>query len=376
MRDAPLYPAIVAVVLAKIYPIFSLYDEIFCLVAVFVAFISLVVKKYHKKRYLVFASTFSLFVFASFPWLSEVSNLDFVLSLLFLSKFFIFFIYIENLGHRECQRLVGFILIFTIVGLLVQFFNPDLHAQLIPRSLERGYLQIVLTGFQTNPNYLAITICLFLVSYKRWLVTKGAFFLALLSTGSRSGLGFAMLMIGAKKSQHMSMKILLIYMLFALGLCAIWFYFIGIFDYILRDIGWLFDGIGSNLYIRGIVINISLLMAVDFFPIGGGLGSFATPYSWASPIYDIYKVSDLHFFYEQSSAVFDSNLATVLGSSGVLGTLFFLTSLRVLLMNGSIPSRTVTIFFVAIICLSIFLPVFSNGYLAIILSLIWRIIHE
>ena len=66
MRDAPLYPAIVAVVLAKIYPIFSLYDEIFCLVAVFVALISLAVKKYHKKRYLVFASTFSLFVFASF----------------------------------------------------------------------------------------------------------------------------------------------------------------------------------------------------------------------------------------------------------------------------------------------------------------------
>jgi hypothetical protein len=90
----------------------------------------------------------------------------------------------------------------------------------------------------------------------------------------------------------------------------------------------------------------------------------------------MYGVSNLHFFYERSSAVFDSNLATVLGSSGVLGTLFFLISLRVLLNSASASSRTESIFFVAIIFLSVFLPIFSNGYLAIIASLIWRLIRE
>ena len=158
----------------------------------------------------------------------------------------------------------------------------------------------------------------------------------------------------------------------------VYFHFSGIFELIFRDISRIFSAIGDNLYIRGIIIQIALLGSIEHFPFGFGFGNFATPSAWNSKVYSDFGVSKLSFFVDESPSVFDSNLSSVLGSTGILGLLCYAGilyfSINQWLTNYTSKIKILVI--LNILLIGLMLPIFSNASLGLIIALLLRVKHN
>lgn len=374
MLKIPLYLLILNIILSKFIPQLSILDEV---IIIFVLLYTIVMQVYKVfAQHVIKKSDLYLLFFAvlSFPYFFSVEIVNIILSLIFFLKLHLIIIYLKFVHVSKIKSVLNFLILFTFTGILFQLILPGVHANLLYRELSRGELNVILSGFQANPNYLAFTIGLFFAANNFNLITKSLSGIILLMTGSRTGLvfgiaAFSIMRIGKIKLSRLFLIISII--------CIIIFYFLftyGLLEKISNDITYFSGSISDNLYIRAIMIKMSVSIAIEQFPLGVGLGEFGTPYSWASQAYNYYGVSGLHFFTEYSSSVFDSNFASLLGTSGVIGFVFFFVSLYWLIQKD-IQNRLLTFMYLTLIFIvSIFMPVFSNGYLALIIGLYFKML--
>jgi len=371
VRDLPLIVIVLALPISKFFPVFSVIDDAIILITI-ILFLILRVAKLIKvgviKKFLI---PLFIFIMIALPWNNNNDTLMVVLSVFFVFKLHVLISYVRYLTPDEFRRLINFLFVFTFVGILFQVFFPELHSHLLTRELSRGSLGIVLSGLQANPNYLALTLVLFFVCNKYGVLVKFLSILSIFSTGSRTGFIFTIAGWAVGKLDQFSFSRLFLYSVILSSISLVVLYYLGIVDTILNDIKYFSGGISDNLYIRGIMIKMALSVSLDEFPFGVSLVQFGTPYSWASSVYEYYGVAELHFFYEKSSAVFDSNLATILGGTGFLGLFFYFYSLYYLL-KLELGLQKALFYLGTVVLISIFMPIFSSGYLALVFSMFYK----
>jgi len=373
MRDLPLILLVLSLPISKFFPFFSFIDDAIILITI-VLFLFLRVAKFVKfgvvKKFLI---PLFIFILIALPWNNNHDTLMVVLSIFFVFKLHVLISYMRYLTPGEFRRLINFLFIFSFVGVLFQIVLPEVHSNLLTRELSRGSLGIVLSGLQANPNYLALTLVLFFVCNKYGGLVKFISILSIFSTGSRTGFFFTIAGWTVGKLGQFSFSRLFLYSVILSSISLVVLYYLGIVDTILNDVKYFSGGISENLYIRGIMIKMALSVSLDEFPFGVSLVQFGTPYSWGSSVYEYYGVAELHFFYDKSSAVFDSNLATILGGAGFLGLLFYFYSLYYLI-KPELGKRKVFFYLGVVAFISIFMPVFSSGYLALVFSMFYKLL--
>jgi hypothetical protein len=125
-------------------------------------------------------------------------------------------------------------------------------------------------------------------------------------------------------------------------------------------------------YIRGLMLISSLKLFISFFPFGSGAATFGSVLSENSQVYSDLGLSNKSFFLEMTG-IFDSNWASLVGEFGLIGLIvfsFILYKSFIFLSNRSEELNKfiiLSIIFVIVLC-GLTMPVFMNGYLAIIFS--------
>ncbi|MCH9659595.1 MAG: O-antigen ligase family protein, partial [Bacteroidetes bacterium] len=75
-------------------------------------------------------------------------------------------------------------------------------------------------------------------------------------------------------------------------------------------------------YIRGLMFFMSLLIFVNYFPIGTGAGTFGSIFAKDSQVYRDFGVHKRFYFVEEWG-IYDSNVASIVGEYGLLGILLY-----------------------------------------------------
>ncbi len=75
-------------------------------------------------------------------------------------------------------------------------------------------------------------------------------------------------------------------------------------------------------YIRGLMFYMSLLILIQYFPIGTGAGTFGSIFAKDSQVYYDFGVSKRYYFIEEWG-IYDSNFASIVGEYGLIGLLLY-----------------------------------------------------
>ena len=299
-----------------------------------------------------------------------------ILANIFFLKFYLSTKLISKLSPRTLIAFRDLIFYLSIIGALLQiFFSDFFNLYLLSRELDRGNLSLVLSGFQLNPNYLALTMVIMFATSGHHFVRKILIVPVLAFTGSRTALVGGVILSSLFR-RRFGVKFTISILIF-LTIISLYFYVSGIAEIISRDLSRISSSIGSNLYIRGIIMNMAVYGSIEHFPFGYGFGNFATPGSWNTEVYANFGISNLHFFTEKSSSVFDSNVSSILGTSGILGLLCFgyftYSTVSPWLQSYTFKVKMLIIF--SLFSIGLMLPIFSNASLALVMALLMRLKH-
>ena len=75
-------------------------------------------------------------------------------------------------------------------------------------------------------------------------------------------------------------------------------------------------------YIRGLMLYMSFLLIIQYFPIGSGAGTFGSIFAHDSQVYKDFGVDHRYYFVEEWG-IYDSNVASILGEYGFIGIILF-----------------------------------------------------
>lgn len=237
-----------------------------------------------------------------------------------------------NLKEESLSRLFQISFAITLIGLLLNLIFQDSFIEFFGGKIQERAGALRLQGFQLKPNDLAIlAICYLYYLTFRWknpiaakkLVAYTLFTcIIILLNGSRTAfIGIPILLLAYGYETRRLGRVGIIFI--SLSIPALLFQ-----DSILYAISETIsnfseiDKIQSSLYIRGIMIYYSFVLAAKYFPIGTGAASFGSVLSKGSPVYDELGIGNLSFFHDMDG-VYDSNLATILGEFGVIGVIIF-----------------------------------------------------
>lgn len=129
---------------------------------------------------------------------------------------------------------------------------------------------------------------------------------------------------------------------------------------------------------RSVMFHFGVNSAIDNFPFGYGLSSYASPYAQHSSIYEDIGISLLPFMIEYNGVI-DSNISSILGEIGFLGLAFicyllFLSAKYVKNNSNSQNHNLVTILVLIIALNSLIAPVFFKGDWCITLAILFSMI--
>jgi len=307
-------------------------------------------------------------------------------------KFFAYYLVLDRmlrfrvLSVSELQGLFTLLLAASVLGGVVNLWWGSGFYETF--NIEKDYrasdLVPRLAGLQMHPNHFARTLlyCLFalVVTYPKakpatWLLI-GAIFILLYLTGSRTGLGAAVIILGVHVmlSAHLGRLPRVALTMAVIAAFALQFATV--------DTTWMvsttaqnIQGLGSvdeSSYIRGIMLYEGFWGSVRNFPFGWALATFGTSLSDGSPVYSEIGLASTSFVLEQRG-IFDSNLGSVLGELGFLGIVFFgyviwRTSMRRQYRSAPVPRSVALTSGLVLVLLFITSPVFVNDYSALIMA--------
>lgn len=317
--------------------LFGVFDEILLLsIGVFIFLKLLFTLKVDKRVFFLILAFLVLFIL-SFTLGKSVSVPKAIMQLLIHFKFYFFFycFYLIFKDHRKI--LLSFIKFFLIVGFVGIVIN-----MLGQVTFNRAFLCFVdyrsgilrTFGFFSHPNILGyfgafMYIYFFskkenLYSLKRFLLVSLFWTFVIFLSGSRSSLiiiPIALMYYLSSNYNFLSMRILIIVMIpVFLGL--------GVllkdneeFQRTEKNLMDISDGNDSG-YQRAVIVFNSFILAEKYFPFGTGSATFGTLLSQNSPVYRELGLSKMRWVQEMK-AIYDSNVASILGEFGVLGLLIF-----------------------------------------------------
>jgi len=291
-------------------------------------------------------------------YFNDIRFLPVVVQSIINFKLFVYFALMVHLWHRAARhensdvfftQAFRYVIFISLLGVVANLVVP---AEFIYSTYTYALERDRLIGFQFKPNDLALCLAFFSVAllysrpvlkhdYFNWILLLCIAAFVLLTT-SRTAL----------------IVLVLTYILYALTkryyALLIFSTLIGLLSIFIRlesiQSSFMFAETLSNLselinikdsqYIRGIMVVLGWNILFDHFPVAFGAGSFGTTMSADSPVYNYLGVGVLSFF-DTMEGIYDSNLASIFGEYGVMGTLIFVYFLQKMIGNFANGNRLI-----------------------------------
>ena len=318
-------------------PLFALIDEILLLISLFLLGVLFLISPRIKKIFLLTIGFLVYSIVISLLFGLNRNVLEITLQSLINVKFLIMFLayyWIFKDNQDLLSRFFKWTLVISVAGLVLNIvlgttFN-DIFG-LPPFIRPTGAIRY--GGFVT-PNHMAFLLAMFSgfwlkqVSLSRnylnandWAIIF-AVSVGIIFTDSRSAmLGVAIFLFFFYKDELIKNAGKFIGFI---ALAGVLIFLIGAFTNLFEST-WIniMDSLSQDsYYIRGIMINLSTQLSVIFFPIGSGAATFGSKFSDGSPVYELLGVAHRIFFVEQAG-IYDSNVASLLGEYGIIGSVFY-----------------------------------------------------
>jgi hypothetical protein len=318
-------------------PIFVLLDEVLLvlgltLLLVFISFSSKV------KKVFLLTLGFLLYSILISLWFGlNRSVLEIVLQSLINLKFLILFLAYFWVFKDKLYLLFRFfkvVVIISVLGLILNVILGTAFNELFglpPFFRHTGFIRY--GGFLT-PNHMAFLLAMFVgfrlnnlsnkkrkIDYFEWSIIFASC-LGIILTDSRSAMfGVAIFLFFYFKDEiFKKARMLLGFGFAAIILIVLFGAFTNLYESILINLR---DSLREDsYYIRGIMINLASQISVIFFPLGSGVATFGSKFSDGSPVYEQLGVAHRVFFVEQAG-IYDSNVASILGEYGIIGSAFY-----------------------------------------------------
>ncbi|USA42143.1 hypothetical protein NCG89_11485 [Spongiibacter taiwanensis] len=246
-----------------------------------------------------------------------------------MSKLFVFFLFANEFVHQKVAlAFFKIVLAITFIGVVMNILNPQvfLHLGLNEKIREEFTSINRVGGFQLNANRVAHLFALLSFASAEMLgMRKKLYFVLLIFaavglvfTGGR--LGMALFVIG------LSLKVLSAYK--SNIRIVIWFLVSPVFAYIaFYGASIIFfgeEGLKNDIgYFRLFLLTEGGRLALDYFPFGSGLGTYGTKFAYDVGVYQETRVADT-FFYRADTALYDCNVASLIGEMGFFFAAMFL----------------------------------------------------
>jgi len=251
-------------------------------------------------------------------------------------KFFIFLITFVVLFKNhilEIKKFLFWVLAFVAFGLILHLLLGKIFNSIYGVSTyARPHLRY--TGFFRHPNHLAyvgvIFIALTLDSIKKrdlninwtgWLKIMAGTGIIILSD-SRTALLAIPILFSVFYWDYVYKNVTVFFSFIFIGMLSAFFVllFTDLSDSIIENIEMSYSL--DTHYIRGLMLYMSFMLIVQYFPIGSGAGTFGSIFAHDSQVYIDFGVSKRYYFIEEWG-IYDSNFASILGEYGFIGIILF-----------------------------------------------------
>lgn len=261
------------------------------------------------------------------------SLFDVALQGLLQAKFFLFSACTLSFVRPGHARTVLVVLAYVLLaGALANAVAPEVFYQLGAKEHFRDSVFGLprLSGFQLNPNRLGRTLALIALlplgalrltrGHERALLVAAAAVVYL--TGSRTGL--ALFGLGVAIRIVLSVNDARLRRWVAVATLVPVTIAIGAFGVSAARLSNLGAGavVGEEAPVfRAVLLLEGVRLSIKHFPFGSGLATFGTPFAMNSDVYRETAISST-FFFNKDTALFDSNLGSILGETGIVGLLW------------------------------------------------------
>lgn len=363
---------------------FNYFDELLEGCAFFALFFFSFLKAKIKTNFLLIIGLLFYLVLVSLIFGFQEDNGKVFIQCIIHLKLFVFLVFFSFFNVKQLLRFSKYVIYIVLFGLFLElifrehFYDfIDLPYHLRP---ENRRAKLIYGGFIHSNNVSLLVMFWYFVwlvgEFKKKRTLKIALvtffvFTSLFLYGSRTSILaiLGILFYLYRTEMIIKPKILLI------GLVGFILLSINVYlftDIVERSITNIQDSFSrESQYIRGLMIYLSVIISVTYFPIGTGAATYGTVTSESSPIYSLLGVSERGPFINMQG-VYDSNFASILGEFGVIGIILFYFILKYLLRikGTSLLRKNLSKgLFLALFISSLTMPIFMNSNTALIIAI-------
>ena len=295
----------------------------------------------------------------------------FVASVLYL-KFFMLAIVFSRITLAKVHKIVVVIFYLNLIGALLSAVS-----MLVPSI--GMYENYRFMGFQLNPSRFGVMNSILFMYFVFAVKSKHMAFICLILivlSISKSAMLF-LLFASLYLSWLMGASRLILYLIFASAitpLAYIWFS-----ENIAHTQNVLQNTIaGDVFYLRYILLMSGLDLAKEFFPVGSGAGTFASPLSHGSHVYWYLGIGEIRTI-QEGTGIHDSGIGTIIGEYGFLGCVTVLLGLAFIfkkIIGAAGSTFDVIICVICVIWLSFSRGIISSYYYSFCMILFALIIRH
>lgn len=287
-------------------------------------------------------------------------------------------------GPKTARYIVVSMFVITVFFLLLNMTTGSLFNQVfgVPTLARGGMIRPI--GLQADTASLGTTLGLFGIFFVTWVKPSKKkvkvtllfiFTILLLLSSSRTSLVIVpILVLWWFKESFKTVVVFSVIALISVSFLPPNKYVDSIIEITQQNIEWTTNNPVDSGYIRGIMIYFGVQTANDNFPIGRGAATYGTVFSDDSIVYAELGLRNSWFFIEKEG-IYDSNIASLLGEFGYIGTIFYFTLLFKTMTLFSAHNYKLRSEFLFALCATVFAysvttPIFMNSYPAFLVALV------